>query len=121
MYLPKKKKPLLKSSLTLLITDNNEIHYLNKKFREKDKPTDVLSFYLIQKNQLKQRYLGDIVISGQMSKKEANLKAISLNEELVTLMIHAYLHLIGYDHILSKEAKYMFKLQNHILKKIRIT
>lgn len=107
--LKEKKRNLVKNSLlTILITNNQEIKKLNLKFRKKNKPTDVLSFPLKLQDQINQKYLGDIVISNQYARKNAT--------EIMTLIVHGYLHLLGYDHTLPKEAKTMFKLQNRIIK-----
>lgn len=106
-HLPEEKRNLLKySTLTLLLTNNKEIQKLNKKFRNKNKPADVLSFPLKGKEQKKQKYLGDIIISTQQGK----------GEKLLLLFIHGYLHLLGYDHMTYKEEKIMFRLQDKILK-----
>ena len=118
-YLPDKKIRLFKtSSLTLLITNNKEIQDLNRKFRRLDKPTDVLSFHLSKKEQIKKKYLGDIVISLQAAKVQARRKGHTLRKELRMLFIHGYLHLLGYDHKFSKETKTMFSLQNNLLKEL---
>ena len=115
-HLPELKSKLVKKSiLTLLITNNNEIKKLNYKYRKINKPTDVLSFHLNQKEQIKNKYLGDIVISYQIAKKQAYEKDFPVESELLMLLIHGYLHLLGYDHKLKKDAKQMFALQNKIL------
>ena len=104
-----------KSTLTLLITNNTEIKNLNYKHRKINKPTDVLSFHLSKKEQIKNKYLGDIVISYEKAKKQADEKHFPIESELLMLLIHGYLHLLGYDHKLKKDAKQMFTLQNKIL------
>ena len=103
------------SSITLLVTNNKEIQNLNKRFRNINKSTDVLSFHLNKKEQLKKKYLGDIVISTEFAKKQAIKKKVPLETELQMLLIHGYLHLLGYDHKSIKQAKVMFSLQNKIL------
>ncbi len=115
-HLSESKIKLVKeSTLTLLITNNNEIKKLNYKYRKINKPTDVLSFHLNKKEQIKNKYLGDIVISYQIAKKQAYEKHFPLESEMLMLLIHGYLHLLGYDHKLKKDAKQMFALQNKIL------
>lgn len=115
-HLPQKKSLVCSNSaFTLLITNNKEIQNLNKNFRKIDKPTDVLSFHINKKEQLKRKYLGDIVISFQKAKEQALKQMIPIEKELLILLIHGYLHLLGYDHKLSNEAKRMFSLQNKIL------
>lgn len=119
-FIPKRKLSLLKEgALTLLVTNDREMKDLNRKFRKINKPTDVLSFHLKNKDQLTKNYLGDIVISVQTAKKQAQKQKKTIESELLMLLAHAYLHLLGYDHKLQKEAKIMFSLQNKTLKAIR--
>jgi len=118
LYLPKNKSLFLKrKGLSLLVTNDKEIRDLNKRFRKKNKPTDVLSFQLERNNQIKQKYLGDIIISVETARKQAHIKGVSIDKELKMLFIHACLHLLGYDHMAKKEAKIMFLLQEKILGK----
>ena len=105
-------------SLTLLITNNKEIQKLNKKFRNKNKATDVLSFHLNKKDQIKNNYLGDIVISLEQASKQAKQENKKLEDELKMLLIHGYLHLVGYDHKQKRDAKIMFSLQDSILREL---
>ena len=113
--LPKQRIKLAKNStLTLLITNNYEIKELNLRHRKINKPTDVLSFHLSKKEQIKNKYLGDIVISYEKAKKQASEKHFPVEGELLMLLIHGYLHLLGYNHKLKKDAKQMFALQNKI-------
>jgi probable rRNA maturation factor len=107
-----------KCSFTLLITGDKEIQNLNKEFRKKNKATDVLSFHLRKDLQIKNNYLGDIVISSNTAIKQAKGKKIPIENELILLFIHGYLHLLGYDHIKKKDAKVMFKFQNGIMKEL---
>lgn len=104
---------------SLLLTNDVEIKNLNKQFRKINKPTDVLSFQLNKKEQLEQKYLGDIVISLQTAKKQAIKTKKDFKEELTMLITHGYLHLLGYDHKSPKEAKTMFTVQNEILKELK--
>lgn len=118
-YLPKKKFLLSnKCTFNLLITNDKEIQTLNKRYRKINKPTDVLSFYQLKKEQKSNKYLGDIVISAETARKQAKKEKIKLETELLKLFIHGYLHLLHYNHKLKTEATKMFKLQNNILKGI---
>ncbi len=115
-HLPKKKyKSIRGFGFTLLITNDLEIKRLNLKFRRINKPTDVLSFQLGKNEQLRNKYLGDIVISSQQAAKQAKEKHFPTESELLMLLTHGYLHLAGYDHMIKREAKQMFALQNKIL------
>ena len=115
-FLKGKKRSLAQnSSLTVVITNNKEIKKLNFKFRKKNLPTDVLSFHLNEDKQITQRYIGDIIISSQYARKNAVSNGVTIEYEILNLLVHGYLHLLGYDHIAPKEAKVMFKLQNRII------
>jgi len=81
--------------IELILTDDKEIQKLNKKFRNKDKPTDVLSFPLAQVEFMP---LGSIVISIDTAKKGAKKYNHSIEDEIKLLFIHGLLHLLGYDH-----------------------
>lgn len=100
--------------ISLLITNDETIHLLNKEYRQKDKPTDVLSFPMED-----DIMLGDIVISLDTAKNQAQEREIGLDREIAFLFIHGLLHLLGYDHETSVEdEKEMFALQEEILKKL---
>jgi len=77
-----------------------EIHALNRHYRAKDKPTDVLSFPLA--DELQPSLLGDVVISVETAARQARRRGHALREELQTLLIHGVLHLLGYDHEASR-------------------
>jgi len=85
--------------LSVVFTDDTEMRRMNRKHRGKDKTTDVLSFPLDDTTPLLQtRLLGDIVISVPTAKKQAKEYGVPLREELLRLLIHGFLHLLGYDH-----------------------
>ena len=108
--LNKKLKKFKKKNifLTLLFSGDAEIKKLNKRFRNKNKSTDVLSFPFYKKNELKKKlksdreiYLGDIIVNINKIKNKNN-KAY-FKSELNKLWIHGLIHLFGYDHIKDKE------------------
>ena len=100
--------------ISLVLTDDDTIHDLNKQYRDKDRPTDVLSFELDD-----DIMLGDIIISIDTAKRQAVDNDILLDREVAFLFIHGILHLMGYDHELGpEEEKEMFELQENILKKL---
>ena len=107
--------------ISLRLTDNNTIQALNREWRNKDKPTDVLSFPINDKPpKYKYRILGDVVISLPFAKEQANKIGLSYREEVLRLTIHGILHLLGYDHETSEEdAKIMFSLQDKIFEKLK--
>lgn len=90
-----------------------EIHSLNRQYRQKDKPTDVLSFPLA--DDVCPALLGDVVISVDTATRQAHRRGHSLREEIQTLLIHGVLHLLGYDHEVSRsEAIRMRKKEREI-------
>jgi len=106
-------------SLTILLTGNSKMKYLNKKFRNKNKTTDVLSFPNSGIVDLKKRtntktYLGDIALSYEIINRRS--KDSNFDLEFDKMWIHGYLHLLGYDHKKVKDYKVMKKTEDRILK-----
>ncbi len=100
--------------ISLLITDDETIKQYNKEYRNKDKATDVLSFPMED-----EIMLGDIAISFDTAKRQAEDAEINIDREAAFLFIHGLLHLLGYDHETSLEdEEEMFALQEKILKKL---
>ncbi len=94
------------------------IRILNRDYRKKDKPTDVLSFIYGEGNPDvgDENFYGEIIICPAVAKKQAKLYNNDLNMELKRLLVHGFLHLLGYDHEISAEAeKEMFKKQEELL------
>ena len=107
------------TKVSLLFTNDKEIKKLNCTYRQKDKPTDVLSFSHIEgvKVQSWDESLGELVISLDTAKRQAKEFGVSMNEEIVRLIIHGLLHLIGYDHenVSHTEAQRMRRMEKKIL------
>ena len=113
-----KKLELDNVVFNVIIIDNEEIHKINKEYRGIDRPTDVISFALEDDDsfvQLDKRILGDIYISIDKAKEQANEYGHKLLRELCFLTIHGILHLLGYDHMTEEDEKVMFGLQERIL------
>ena len=109
--------------VSVTFTDNEGIRELNAAHRNIDRPTDVLSFPLFEKEDLECATdgdaLGDIVISLQRAREQANEYGHSFEREVAFLTVHSMLHLLGYDHEISEEdEKEMFFKQEEILKTI---
>ena len=115
---PKKYRFIKKKvGLTVLLSNNKNIKKLNKKFRNKNKPTDVLSFPSEKKLNIKKYpYLGDIVISYEFMNKPKTLKNLKFKNKVIKTFIHGFLHLLGYDHIKIKDFKKMLKEEEKIYK-----
>jgi len=122
IYIKKKIKKLSKLNLfkkkpknhTIFLTNNKKMKALNKKFRNKNNPTDVLSFPFQKKmNYKKNIYLGDVAISYEIINKRSKNSNFFL--EFDKMWIHGYLHLLGHDHKKKKDFTKMKKLEEKIL------
>ena len=108
-----------KVSLTVLLSNNKNIKKLNKKFRNKNKSTDVLSFPAEKKLNIKKSpYIGDIIISYEFMNKPKALSALEFKNKITRIFIHGFLHLLGYDHIKLKDFKEMLIEEEKIFKTI---
>lgn len=103
------------SEVSVVLTNDSEIHGINKQYRGVDKPTNVLSFELGD-----DILLGDIYISLDTVKKEAEQAGISVYDHVAHMVVHGMLHLLGYDHITDDEASIMELKEIKILKKLGI-
>ena len=109
--------PLVEVSVRL--TDDAEVHTLNRDFRDKDKPTNVLSFPQVQEDLLEslansddgEILLGDIVLARETCAREAEEKGISIADHATHLIVHGTLHLVGYDHMDDHAAAAMEALE----------
>ena len=104
---PKKYKFLNKKiSFTLLLSNNKNIKKLNKSFRRRNKPTDVLSFPFKSKLRIfKKTYIGDIIISYNFMNNPKLQNQESFKEKVIKTFIHGFLHLLGFDHIKNSDYK----------------
>ena len=122
------------TEMSVTLMDNEHIHEINKKYRGVDKPTDVISFAIeeddpdevpiilpedeefdIRKN------IGDIMVSMDKVKEQAEYLGHSEDRELGFLVVHGFLHLNGYDHMKEEDEKEMFGLQREILDSYGLT
>ena len=108
------------SELLIRIVDKDEIQTLNKSYRHQDKPTNVLSFESDLPVEIDEAILGDVVICTEIVAEEAKAQNKTFDEHLTHMAIHGTLHLLGYDHIESEDAKQMENLEIKILEKIKI-
>ena len=117
---PKKYRFLNKKlSLTLLLSNNKNIKKLNTRFRNKDKPSDILSFPFETKiKKKKQSYIGDIIISYNFMDKPKNQSLVLFKEKVIKTFIHGFLHLLGFDHIKLKDYNKMLKEEQKIYQSI---
>lgn len=92
------------------LINDERMRELNKKYRNKDKTTDVLSFSYVDDENAET--LGDVVISPEQARRQAE---DGFKNELVTLLVHGILHVFGYDHIKPEDARVMFPIQDAII------
>ena len=118
---PKKYRFIKKKvSLTILLSNNKNIKKLNKKFRNKNKSTDVLSFPSEKKLNIKKSpYIGDIVISYEFMNKPKVSSTLEFKDKVIKIFIHGFLHLLGYDHIKLKDFKKMLIEEEKIYKSVQ--
>lgn len=116
----------LTNTLSVLLTNDNEICKINKKFRNKNKPTNVLSFSS-KKNYIKNFvksdsvfHIGDIVLSMERIFEESIIEKKSFNDHFLHILIHGILHILGYDHVSYLQSKEMEKLEIKILSNLGI-
>ncbi|MBQ6135482.1 MAG: rRNA maturation RNase YbeY [Bacilli bacterium] len=118
------KEQLDQVSFNVIIVDNSYIHELNRTYRNKDRETDVITFALEDEDSLivpgEERILGDIYISIDKARSQAEEYGHSLLRELSFLAVHGFYHLLGYDHQTEEEEKVMFQKQEEVLEEYGI-
>ena len=111
--------PAKKITFTLLLSNNKCIKKLNKNFRNKNKPTDILSFPLSKKTLIsKKTYIGDVIISYNFMDKPRSQNIKNFKEKVIKTFIHGFLHLLGFDHIKNKDYERMFSEEEKIYKSV---
>ena len=113
------------SELSITLTDDKNIHALNKKYRGIDRATDVLSFAFRESDEPEVigadfEILGDVIISLERAKVQAEEFGHSFLREVIFLEVHGLLHLLGYDHIADDERQEMEAEQRFIMTKLGI-
>lgn len=113
--------------INLLLSNSEHVRLLNAQFRGVDKPTNVLSFaniddddFVCEISQSEKIELGDIVMSFEVLKSEAELKNIDTEHHFAHLLVHGILHLMGFDHEEDEEAEVMENIEIQILKTLGI-
>jgi probable rRNA maturation factor len=120
--------------VVISLVDDETIQELNRTYRQKDQPTDVLSFamrestgdepdifYETEEDAESDNMLGDIIISVPTAMRQAGEYGHSLQREMAFLAVHGFLHLLGYDHMTEEEEKEMFSRQETILESVGLT
>ncbi|OPJ56993.1 rRNA maturation RNase YbeY [Alkalithermobacter paradoxus] len=107
--------------VSLSFVDNEEIHYLNREYRGVDRPTDVLSFPLLDDSfDIEEKALGDIVISLEKALEQSKEYNHSFEREVAFLVCHSMFHLMGYDHDTDENTKVMREKEERVLSKLNI-
>lgn len=104
------------AELSVLLTDDREIHELNRQHRQKDKPTDVLAFAMDETVADPAGILGDVVISLDTAERQARSRKRPLIEEVRFLLAHGVLHLVGYDHAEPAEKREMVGMTRRLVR-----
>ncbi len=125
------EKVLPEVDVYITLTNNEEIHKINKEYRDVDRPTDVLSFPMYERDEIAslkndtddeiEKILGDIIVSVEKVKEQAEEYGHSFERELAYLVTHGMLHLLGYDHMIEEEKAVMRKREEEILETLNIT
>ena len=111
------------AEIAIRLTSDVEVHALNRDYREQDKPTNVLSFPMLEPDELERAFifpmgevmLGDLVLAQGVCSAEAAERSIPVEAHATHLIIHGVLHLLGFDHIEDEEAETMEGLERQIL------
>ena len=113
--------------ISITLTNPENIRTLNKKYRNIDKETDVLSFPMFEKNELEmakkvehEEALGDIIISVSKVKEQATEYGHSFERELAYMIVHGFYHLMGEDHMEEEEKKIMRQKEEFVLSRLKI-
>lgn len=123
LELAMKEEKIKNAVFNVIIVDNEYIHKLNKEYRKIDRETDVITFALEDFDDIKYndfRLLGDIYISIDKAHSQAIEYGHSFKREICFLAVHGFLHLLGYDHMVTEEEKVMFSKQELILNEANI-
>ena len=125
------EKVLPEVDVYITLTNNEEIHKINKEYRDVDRPTDVLSFPMYERDEIAglkndtndeiEKILGDIIVSIEKVREQAEEYGHSFERELAYLVTHGMLHLLGYDHMIEEEKTVMRKREEEILETLNIT
>lgn len=113
--------------VSVTLTNNDYIHQLNRKYRQIDRPTDVLSFALNEseepdiENGPDINVLGDIILSVERAEEQAADYGHSLRREIAFLTVHGMLHLLGYDHVEEADRLEMEKEQRYVMEQLGIS
>ena len=120
-----------KMYINIILTTSKNIKEYNKKYRNIDKETDVLSFPMFEKEELEEKIknedfenidiLGDMIISIPKVEEQAKEYGHSFERELAYMVVHSFYHLMGYDHMTEEDKSVMRAKEENVLNKLKIT
>lgn len=120
-----------KMYINIILTTSENIKEYNKKYRNIDKETDVLSFPMFEKDELNEKInnkdfqtidvLGDMIISIPKVEEQAKEYGHSFERELAYMVVHSFYHLMGYDHMVEEDKTEMRAKEENVLNKLKIT
>ena len=103
----------------IVLMNNDEIHRINKEYRQKDSPTDVITFAMFADSKPEERFvfdnevhLGEIMVSLDRIEEQAKDNNVSFDDELYFIIAHGILHLLGFDHLTQEDYNFMVENQN---------
>jgi rRNA maturation RNase YbeY len=110
-----------RAELSILLVDDAAIAALNQRYRGRARPTDVLAFSLLEGDHADRRgaLLGDVVIGIETAARQARARRRRLDDEVARLLVHGALHLVGYDHLRSAEARRMRAQERRVWRALR--
>lgn len=108
------------AELTLRVVDEAEMRDLNRRYRGKDGPTNVLSFAYEAAAGVGPPLLGDLVVCAPVVRREATEQGKRFEDHFAHMVVHGCLHLLGYDHLEVEEARRMERLETDILREFQI-
>ncbi len=109
--------------ISVRLTSDDEVRIFNRQYRQQDKPTNVLSFPMVQPDLIEtlantddgEVLLGDIVLAHETCAREANERGVSLEDHAAHLIVHGVLHLLGYDHMTDSEGEAMEAIERDVM------
>lgn len=115
------EKEDIESEVSISFVTDEEIHELNREYRNVDRPTDVLSFPMELEFDMPEKMLGDIIISTDTASRQADEFNHSIEREILYLVTHSMFHLMGYDHMNDDEKLIMRSKEEIVLKRLGIS
>lgn len=112
--------PTSAGEIAIVLSNDSAMRALNRTWRGKDEPTNVLSFPASEQNHGSPLHLGDIVIAYETTAREAKAEGKPFRHHLAHLAVHGFLHLAGYDHMADKEAEAMETLEIAVLRRLKV-